>query len=169
MENNLGDRIKLLREELGINQTVFGNRIGTSQNTITGYETGRRTPSAVVLNSICREFNVNEDWLRNGSGDMFMKNPEDELDALADRYDLSRSARILIRKFVELPAKEREAVLHYVDSVAAAIAAQPEDITKTIPEMTEDEIHHRAKEIEQEMLREKRAAASSSPSKRTAG
>ena len=53
--------------------------------------------------------------------------------------------------------------------LAYFIAAQPEDITKTIPEMTEDEIHHRAKEIEQEMLMEKRAAASSSPSKRTAG
>lgn len=165
----MNTRIKKIRKYFGMTQTEFGERIGVKGNTITNYESGNRVPTDAILKSICREFNVNEGWLRTGSGDMFMKKPEDELDALADRYDLSRSARILIRKFVELPAKEREAVLHYVDSVAAAIAAQPEGIAKTIPEMTEDEIHHRAKEIEQEMLMEKRAAASSSPSKRTAG
>ena len=39
-------------------------------NTITNYETGLRTPTDAVLKSISREFNVNEDWLRTGEGEM---------------------------------------------------------------------------------------------------
>ena len=74
------DRIRLLRKELGLNQTDFGERIGVKQAAIAGYESGIRTPLDAVVNSICREFCVNEDWLRNGTGEMFKeKLPEDEV------------------------------------------------------------------------------------------
>lgn len=74
------DRIRLLRKELGLNQTDFGERIGVKQAAIAGYESGIRTPLDAVVTSICREFDVNEDWLRNGTGEMFKKKlPEDEV------------------------------------------------------------------------------------------
>lgn len=74
------DRIRLLRKELGLNQTDFGERIGVKQAAIAGYESGIRTPLDAVVTSICREFCVNEDWLRNGTGEMFKeKLPEDEV------------------------------------------------------------------------------------------
>ena len=74
------DRIRLLRKELGLNQTDFGERIGVKQAAISGYESGIRTPLDAVVTSICREFCVNEDWLRNGTGEMFKeKLPEDEV------------------------------------------------------------------------------------------
>lgn len=66
------DRIKLLRKELKLNQTDFGERIGVKQASVAGYEAGIRTPLDVVITSICREFNVNEDWLRTGNGEMFL-------------------------------------------------------------------------------------------------
>lgn len=65
------DRIKAIRKEVGLTQTDFGKRIGVKGNTITGYETGLRNPSDAILNSICREFNVNEVWLRTGEGEPF--------------------------------------------------------------------------------------------------
>lgn len=67
----MDERIKELRKALDLNQTEFGNRIGIKQGTVTGYETGNRMPTDAVLLSICREFDVNETWLRTGEGEMF--------------------------------------------------------------------------------------------------
>ena len=67
----MNDRIKELRKELDLNQTEFGNKIGVKQTTVAGYERGARIPTDAVLLSICREFDVNESWLRTGEGEMF--------------------------------------------------------------------------------------------------
>lgn len=64
------NRIRLLRNELGLNQTDFGERIGVKQGSVAGYESGARTPIDAVITSMCREFNVNEEWLRTGVGEM---------------------------------------------------------------------------------------------------
>ncbi len=73
-------RIRQLRKELGLNQTEFGERIGIKQGSIAGYESGARTPIDSVVLSMCREFNVNEKWLRTGEGEIFKKrSPQDEV------------------------------------------------------------------------------------------
>ena len=78
----MGERIKELRKALGHTQQEFANRIGSVQNTVTGYETGRRAPSNQVIALICKEFNVSEDWLRYGEGEMFrQQSRNDELTA----------------------------------------------------------------------------------------
>lgn len=74
----MNTRIKLIRESLQLTQDAFGKRIGSARNTIANYETGNRTPSNAVLTSICKEFNVNEDWLRTGTGEMFLEISKDE-------------------------------------------------------------------------------------------
>lgn len=72
------DRILLLRKELKLNQTDFGERIGVKQASVAGYEAGIRTPLDAVITSICREFNVSEDWLRTGKGEMFLPTTRDD-------------------------------------------------------------------------------------------
>lgn len=67
------DRIKEVRKHYKLTQTEFGEKIGVKGNTITGYETGIRSPSDAVIVSICREFNCSEDWLRTGKGDPFQE------------------------------------------------------------------------------------------------
>lgn len=64
-------RIKEIRESAGLTQVEFGKKIGLARNTIANYETGNRIPSNIVINSICREFYVNEEWLRTGNGEMY--------------------------------------------------------------------------------------------------
>ncbi|MBR5584182.1 MAG: helix-turn-helix transcriptional regulator, partial [Lachnospiraceae bacterium] len=59
----MNKRIKLIRESKDLTQDEFGKRIGSARNTIANYETGNRTPSNAVIVSICKEFNVNENWL----------------------------------------------------------------------------------------------------------
>lgn len=67
------NRIKQIRKECCLTQTEFGEKIGVRGNTITNYENGLRNPSEAIIRAICREFNVNEDWLRTGKGEMFRK------------------------------------------------------------------------------------------------
>lgn len=52
-------------------QQEFADKIGISRGNIAAYEVGKNDPSDAVISLICREFNVSEDWLRNGTGDMF--------------------------------------------------------------------------------------------------
>lgn len=97
-------RIKDLRKSLGLTQIEFGERIGVKGNTVTGYETGLRTPSDAVILSICREFSVNEAWLRTGEGEMFAEVPEEQL--LADFiYRVGNGESEFLRRLVRALAK----------------------------------------------------------------
>lgn len=71
-------RIKQVRKAAGLNQEEFGRRIGAKQNTIAAYECGARTPTDIAVSSICRVFNVSEDWLRTGEGPMYVPATADE-------------------------------------------------------------------------------------------
>ncbi len=75
-------RIKEIRKEAKLTQAEFGVRIGVKGNTVGNYELGLRNPTDAVILSICREFNVNEEWLRNGNGEMFV--PISKSDQIAD-------------------------------------------------------------------------------------
>ena len=74
----MNERIRAIREKSGLNQTDFGARLGVKQTTIAGYENGTRTPIDAVLLTICREFHVNENWLRTGRGDPYIQLSRDE-------------------------------------------------------------------------------------------
>ncbi|MGM9763535.1 MAG: helix-turn-helix domain-containing protein [Candidatus Cryptobacteroides sp.] len=69
----MNDRIKLIRKNSGLTQSEFGEKIGIKQNTIATYEMGKVTPSDVAINNICKEFNVNEKWLRTGEGEPYIE------------------------------------------------------------------------------------------------
>lgn len=64
------DRIKAIRKHYDLTQQDFADRIGVKRNTIATYETGRNQPIDAVISLICREFNVNEEWLKTGKGEM---------------------------------------------------------------------------------------------------
>ena len=72
------ERIKELRKTLGLTQQKFADLIGVRQNTVAQYEIGRNNPGDTVITLICREFGVNEEWLRTGEGDMFVEMSRDE-------------------------------------------------------------------------------------------
>lgn len=75
----MNERIRELRKALKLNQTDFGEKIGVKQATIAGYENGSRQPIDAVITAICREFNVDETWLRTGEGEMFKKRTDNEI------------------------------------------------------------------------------------------
>lgn len=75
----MNERIKKLRKTLDLTQQEFADRLGIKRNTVATYESGRNEPIDAVISLICREFNVNEEWLRNGTGEMFVELDKEDL------------------------------------------------------------------------------------------
>ena len=101
----MNERIKKLRKALDLTQQEFADRIGSKRNTIAKYETETNTPSAAVISLICREFRVNEKWLREGTGEMFL--PTDRNDDIAKLIQLlhNENTDSFKNRFVSILAK----------------------------------------------------------------
>lgn len=74
----MGERVKELRKTLGLSGEKFGEKIGLKRNSLSQIETGKNNLSEQNILAICREFNVNEEWLRTGIGEMFKDMSLDE-------------------------------------------------------------------------------------------
>lgn len=68
--STLSERIKEIRKSEKLTQQKFAERLGIKQNTVAQYEMGRNVPIDAIITSICREFSVNENWLRYGAESM---------------------------------------------------------------------------------------------------
>ena len=82
----MNERIKEIRIKLGITQQEMADKLGLKRNTIATYEMGKANPSERTISDICREFGINEVWLRTGEGgpdNMFTKVYEDDAYSLA--------------------------------------------------------------------------------------
>ena len=67
------ERLRKLRKTLDMTQQEFAEKLGIKRSTMATYESGRNEPIDAVISLICREFNVNEEWLRTGKGEMFIE------------------------------------------------------------------------------------------------
>lgn len=181
---NIGERIRKLRKTLDLTQQKFGERIGIKGNTVAQYELGRNEPVDAVFSLICREFDVREEWLRTGEGEMFKAKPSDILDQLAYKYKLFNFDYVMIEKFLAMPPDLRRAIYDHFHDVDAALAemdpyapayagsgppqsmdefmdslkkSKNENMAKnrTIQEMSREEIHA---ELDRQLDEEKEAA-----------
>lgn len=97
-------RIQKVRKARGLTQEDFGKAIGLTKNFISLVETGGRIPSDRTISDICREFNVNEQWLRTGEGEMFREVPREQM--IADFiFDATQGDNEFKRKLVAAMAK----------------------------------------------------------------
>ncbi|MEG2286187.1 MAG: helix-turn-helix transcriptional regulator [Eubacterium sp.] len=121
------NRIKSLRKYKNMTQEEFAKRIGLARNSVTSYEIGRREPTNAIINSICREFNVNEDWLRHGSGDMFIKTQVNELSELRRKYNLDDLDIKIITEYLKLQPEQRKVFKIYLNNIVGSTAMEPQD------------------------------------------
>lgn len=82
----MNERVRQLRKTLDLTLEEFGSVLGVGKTAISKIERGENNLSEQMFKGICREYNVNEDWLRNGSGDMFIQKSKDKqiADLLSD-------------------------------------------------------------------------------------
>lgn len=130
------DRLKLLRKELGLTQEKFAERLNIKRNTLANYEIGRNEPIDAVISLICREFNVNETWLRTGEGEMFKdRSPSDEIGYYVEDlleyeghgnffYDMIIE---MMKKYHDLDDKSQIVIQEYFKSAAQAALEREKD------------------------------------------
>ena len=116
------DRIKYVRKTVAnMNQTKFGEIIGVKQGTVAAYESGDRTPIDAVVVAICREFDINETWLRTGEGEMQREISDSEkilawvTDVLMDKPDSFR--RQLVEVLVVLSPEQLDMLNQVADKL----------------------------------------------------
>lgn len=140
----IGERIKVLRKEKNLSMEDFGSVIGMGKSAVSRIENGVNGTTDQTIRSICREFGVNERWIRTGDGEMFEQTRASVLDRLSTEYDLSREQRSVIEAFLDLDPQERDVILKYVHNVfdrsaesAAQSAAIPDKEAQRIAESDE--------------------------------
>ena len=117
-------RIKQIRTFYKLTQQEFADRLKVSRSNIANYEKDNRTPIDAMIVLICREFNVNEDWLRTGKGEMFTAvNRDKEIEAFMDTVMKSESADFR-RRLVSVLSKLDPAQWKLLEDMALKLAAE---------------------------------------------
>lgn len=112
------DRIKKVRKDNNLTQKDFAERIGIKQNTVASYEMGRIGISDSVIISICREFNVREEWLRNGTLPIYNERDGSFTELLSDLDDSDDDfIKSLIRVYMGLDKDSKDALRKIADGM----------------------------------------------------
>lgn len=158
-------RIKKLRNVLHLTQAEFADRIGVKRNTVATYEMGRSVPSESAISLICREFRVNEEWLRYGIGEMFLVDSSDEIENLAKKYDVIPEVQVFIEKLVHLNKKDQKVITDFVHEVGRAIDSPEDGVASPSHGESEADLHaDLQREIDAQKKAEERSTGSDSTS-----
>lgn len=105
-----GERIKAIRKELGLTLEKFGEKLGVTKTTISRIEKGVNNLTDQMARSICREYNVDYDYLMYGEGDMFTDLPKTIVDELCMQFDLDDFDRAVVEMYLDLPTELRQEI-----------------------------------------------------------
>ena len=121
---NSSEKLKIIRRELDLKQGDFAERISTTQGHISDIENGRKMLSDRTIKLICLEFGINEEWLRNGQGEMFAKIPQEDEYFKAATQILKNGDDLIMSMIVEywkLDESSKETFRKYIRSVAGNV------------------------------------------------
>lgn len=111
----INERLKHLRKDiLKLSGEEFGKRIGLKRNSVSQLETGKNSLTEQNIKLICKEFNINEEWLRNGIGEIYIEQSSFSLDEFAKAHGCTDFELKIIKTYFELDPELREkAVKHF--------------------------------------------------------
>lgn len=112
-----GDRVKELRKSLNLTLEKFGECIGLKKSTMSAIETGRNSLTNANIKAICREFNANYFWLRDGIGEMFIDIPDTTIAELKTAYNLSLDEVHIIKRYLSLSESDRNAFIGILKNI----------------------------------------------------
>ena len=131
-----GERVKQIRKNKGMTLEKFGEKVGVTKQTVSRIENGVNALTEQMLLSICREFNVNEAWLRNGEGEMFKeRSPSEEVGYYVEdllEYDGNGNPFYdmiieMMKKYSELDDKSKAVIREYFRGVADGIHKEKQE------------------------------------------
>ena len=119
----MNERIKELRKALKLTQQEFADRLNIKRGAIANYEVGRNEPIDAVISLICEKYNVNEEWLRDGTGDMFRAEEENSIIAKATMLlgEKDPLFEAFIDTYSRLTPKNREILYQFMTDFSQAL------------------------------------------------
>lgn len=116
IENDIRDRVKTLRKYLNLSQTEFASKLSLERSAISLIERKQRNVTERSIRDICREFNVSEQWLCTGKGNMFSETPSSVLYQLKEKYNMNDLEIIWLTKYLNLPNQSRQYVIKFFEN-----------------------------------------------------
>ena len=104
------DRIREVRKSLKMTQAEFAKALGTTRTAYAKYEYGLVEPSDTTIRLVCSTFNISENWLRFGKGNMHLKSKEERLDEIAEELQLTPNQTKVFHILMGLPSEKREVI-----------------------------------------------------------
>ena len=168
----LHERIRDVRKSLKpkTSQSVFAEMLGTSRDTIANYEGGRVVPTDTFIQLLCTKFNVSNEWLRTGEGDMYVDSETSLVDSLTKQMNMSAEQRKLMEIFLTMSDEKRDSVskafFDFLDAArqldAAESAAPPsESAANQQHTMTDDELEAEVESYRAALIAEQKGQSAS--------
>lgn len=129
--DTIGKRIELIIDTIGIKKSEFARRIKMGPSSVTKLCKGVNNPSEQTIVVICKEFHVSEEWLRSGTGEMFITNTDAMLDEMAVSHGLSPEFAAIMKRLLKLPADIQEEIVEAVFSAADEMKKSQGEISLT--------------------------------------
>lgn len=105
----INERFRKLRDSLGLSQAKFGDSINVSRGAINAIEQNRSNVHGAILKAICLEYHVNESWLVDGTGEMFIDCAAPSPRQLLEDY--------LLEKYKELPPAAQKEIYNFAKKI----------------------------------------------------
>ena len=147
---DISDRIRIIRKNTGLNQTLFGEKLGISRSVIKNielnvYKTG--IPENIVK-LICCKFNVNENWLKMGIGEMYVETEDFILSQLKNTYNLSDLEYKILTAYLKLDTSQRKAVEKFIADI---LKSEPQTIKVAARGNNSKVINIKKSDVEEDM------------------
>lgn len=107
----MNERLKQLRKQLNLTLEEFGKPLGVTRSALSRIENNVNNLTDTMINLICKTYNVNEDWLRYGTGEMFIVSQTEYIDSLTQEYHLTQNDADIISNFLSLESEDRKKFL----------------------------------------------------------
>ena len=142
-----------IKEVKGLSQADFAEMLNLKRNSISLIEVGKRNPSDRTIVDICNTFNVSEEWLRTGEGEMFVETPSSTMDQLKKEFNLDDFSYNLVYQYLKLDADQRQAVRDFFYNVVES-GSMDEDLFGDVPK-TPEELEKEFPPVEEKPVRNK--------------
>lgn len=133
-------RIRALRDYLKLTMKEFGEKLSLSQGNVSLIESGKVNVTDRNIKLICSTWNVNENWLRNGEGNMFLPDSSSAVDQLVKRFSFPEICSKLLYTYEALDEDHQKAVLDYARAfIASMIRDDAAHVAEAIAEPSKED------------------------------
>ena len=154
----MNERLREARKALGLTQTDFAKRIGVTNPTISQIENGKIALTERVVIAVCREFSINENWLRTGEGEMKAETNDTLIQRITKAYNSSPLIQAMIDGYMKLPEEHKTAVDEYVVDVARSLPGVGVEIADELAAAVEKEKARKSVEFDRPLTNAEQAA-----------